>query len=88
MTREFDLQKSELDNLNQTITRYKKKDDEFNKILELESQKTQLWKTRAEDITLKYVTVEESRTKRDFGFILMGIGLTVLAGWTVGQASR
>lgn len=88
LKKEYDLLGAETQNLNLMVDKYKKKDIEFNKIIELESQKTELWKTRAEDVTLKYVTVEESRTKRDFVFILMGMGLTVLGAWAAGQVSR
>jgi len=78
----------ELNTTNAIIARYKNKDLEFEKIIALESQKTELWKTRAEDITLKYVAVEDKHGSRDFLFILAGIGLTVLAGWSLGQAAQ
>lgn len=88
MKKESDLLKAETENLNLMVDKYEKKEVEYTKIIDLQIDKTELWKTKAEDITLKYVAVEENRTKRDFGFILMGIGLTVLAGWSMGQASR
>lgn len=85
--KDYSLLKQENEVLNQMIERLNKKNSESEKIIDLEIQKTELWKTRAEDITLKYVSVEENRGKRDFMFILMGVGLTVLAGWAVGQAA-
>lgn len=86
LTKQYDLLESENKSLNLITDKLKKKDEEFSKVIDLQIQKTELWKNKAEDITLKYVTVEESRTKRDFAFVLMGIGLTVLAGWSIGQA--
>lgn len=85
--KEYDLMIQEKNALDEIIKRLEKKNFESEKIVQLEMQKTDLWKTRAEDITLKYVTVEENRGRRDFMFILAGVGLTVLAGWAVGQAS-
>jgi hypothetical protein len=87
MKKESELLQIETETLNLMVDKYKKKEVEFNKIIDLQSEKTELWKVKAEDITLRYVAVEESRTKRDFMFILMGVGLTVLAGWSMGQAS-
>ena len=87
MAKDYSLIKDELDSLNKMVEKLQKRDQESEKILNLEMQKTELWKVRAEDVTLKYVSVEENRGKRDLMFILMGVGLTVLAGWAVGQAS-
>lgn len=87
MTRDYSLLKDEITSLNTIVDRLQKKDSISNDILQLEMQKTELWKTRAEDITGKYVAVEENRGRRDFLFVLMGIGLTVLAGWSLGQVS-
>ena len=87
MKQDYAIVKQEKDTLIQMVDRLNKKEADSEAILNLESQKTELWKTRAEDITLKYVSVEENRGRRDFLFILMGIGLTVLAGWTVGQVA-
>jgi hypothetical protein len=87
MKKESELLKAETENLNLMIDKYKKKEVEYTKVIDLQIDKTELWKTKAEDITMKYVAVEENRTKRDFGFILMGIGLTVLSGWAIGQAA-
>lgn len=88
MKKDYELYKLEVETTNAIIDRYKKKEYEFEKVIELESQKTDLWKTRAEDITLKYVSLEENRGKRDFMFILAGVGLTVLSAWAMGQAAQ
>lgn len=85
--KDYSLLKEENDNLNQIINRLEKKNQESDKILDLELQKVELWKTRAEDITSKYVSVEENKGKRDFMFVLMGVGLTVLSAWAMGQVS-
>lgn len=84
---DYSLLKRNLEDLNKIVDKLNKKEIEYNELLELERKKSDLWKTRAEDITLKYVTLEDNKYRRDYMFILMGIGLTVLAGWTVGQVS-
>jgi len=53
-----------------------------------EREKAELWRVRAEDSTLKLVEAESGRGTRDIIFILLGIGLTVGAGFAVGQAGR
>lgn len=88
MVKDYSLVKEELNTLNNMVDRLQKKESESEKIIQLEMQKTELWKTRAEDITLKYTSIEENRGKRDFMFILMGVGITVLAGWSLGQISH
>jgi hypothetical protein len=85
--KDYNLLKQENEQLNQIIDRLNKKSFEYETILNLESQKKELWKTRAENITLKYTAQEEDRTKRDLAFVLAGIVLTVLAGWSIGQAA-
>lgn len=88
MKKDYELYKLELETTNAIIDRYKKKEYEFEKVIELESKKADLWKTRAEDITLKYITLEDTRGKRDLMFVLAGVGLTVLAGYAIGQAAQ
>lgn len=88
MKKDYDLYKLEVETTNAIIDRYQKKEFEFEKVFELESKKADLWKTRAEDITLKYVSLEENRGRRDFMFILAGVGLTVLSAWAMGQAAQ
>ena len=88
MEKESELLKAETENLNLMVDKYKKKEVEYTKVIDLQIDKTELWKKKAEDITLKYVAVEENRTKRDFIYILMGIGLTVLSGYAIGAASN
>lgn len=88
MKKDYDLYKLEVETTNAIIDRYQKKEFEFEKVIELESKKADLWKTRAEDITLKYVSLEENRGRRDFMFILAGVGLTVLSAWAMGQAAQ
>ena len=85
--KEYELLKQEADSLNKMIDKLNTKNNLSEKILVLEMDKTELWKAKAEDITLKYTTVEENRGKRDLLFVVLGVGLTVLAGWGLGQAA-
>lgn len=67
---------------------YKQQLEASDKIAEKEAQKAEIWRKAAEDSTAKYVQLEDARTTRDWLFILAGIGLTVGAGWAMGQASK
>lgn len=84
---EHSLLQSEIATLTKIVDRLKLKDEESNKILELEIRKTELWKTRAEDITSKYVGLQEGSHKKDMGLVLLGVAITVFAGWSMGQAA-
>lgn len=69
----------------QQIDLYKKELETADKIVNKEQEKAELWRAAAEKATQKYVTLEESRTVRDWVFLVSGVGLTVLAGWSLGQ---
>jgi len=47
-----------------------------------------LWRTKAIESSTKLIELERSNTWRDFGLVLGGVGLTALAGWTIGQVSK
>ena len=72
----------------QQITLFKSQVVITEEIAEKEKKKAELWRTRAETITEKYVTQEERRGWRDWMFISAGVLLTIGAGWGVGQASK
>lgn len=59
--------------------------DNLQAVADMEKQKAELWRKAAEDSTLRLVEKEEKQQTRDWLHILGGIGLTVLAGWALGQ---
>jgi len=61
---------------------------ESDKIIDLEKQKTELWRSKAEDSTKKLIESEDGRGKRDLLFVILGVALTVGAGFAVGAASK
>jgi hypothetical protein len=63
------------------INQAKLSDDLYQK----EQQKSVMWRTTAEDATEKLVKADSNRGWRDFAMILVGIGLTCLGAWAVGQ---
>jgi len=69
----------------QTIDVYKKQVEITEKIAEKEQQKSELWRTRAEDITLKYTKQQQMRSWKDWIYFGVGIVTTVVAGWSLGQ---
>lgn len=62
--------------------------DNLQSVADMEKQKAELWRKAAEDSTLRLVEKEDKQAARDWLHILAGIGLTVLAGWAVGQAGK
>lgn len=88
MDREYKLLQKELPLYHRQIELLNKTVEYSERIADKEREKAELWRKTAEDITLKYVEVEEGRWKRDMFFLGSGILLTVLAGWMVGQASK
>ena len=54
-------------------------------IIQKEREKTELWRLTAEKSTLELVKLNESQGKRDIWMIILGIGLTVGAGYALGQ---
>lgn len=67
---------------------YKKEIEVTDQIVIKEQQKAELWRAAAETATEKYVKLEESRTTRDWIFLVSGVVLTVAAAWSMGQISK
>jgi hypothetical protein len=59
-----------------------------DEIILKERDKTELWRLTAEKSTLELVKVNESQGNRDLLMILLGVVVTVGAGYAVGQASK
>lgn len=72
----------------QQIELYRKEVTVTDEIVKKERDKAEVWRKAAEDSTERYVKLEEARTTRDWMFLVAGVGLTVLAGWSVGQAAK
>ena len=70
------------------LGKYKENDKYLTDINERERKKVKLWRTTAEEVTLKYVDIEEGRGTRDIVFLGSGVLLTVLAAWSMGQISK
>ena len=54
-------------------------------IIQKERDKGELWRLTAEKSTLELVKSNEGQGKRDIWMILLGVGLTVGAGYALGQ---
>jgi hypothetical protein len=81
LNKEIEFKDLKIDKLNKSLL-------ESDKIIELEQQKAELWRARAEDSTRKLVESEDGRGRRDFWMVVLGVALTVGAGYAVGQAAR
>ncbi len=72
----------------QQLDLYQEQTENYKQIAEAEKQKSEIWRKAAEDSTQQLIKKEERQDTRDWLFLLGGIGLTVLAGWAIGQASK
>lgn len=57
-------------------------------IVKKEQEKAELWRQTAMKTTEQYVDLKDKQQTRDWIMLLSGVGLTVLAAWSVGQASK
>ena len=62
------------------------KDTEF--IIKKEQEQAELWRKRAEESTLLLTKKQDNQGLRDWGMVLLGVLITVGAGYAVGQASK
>lgn len=70
------------------LTTHKENEKYLTTINDKERKKAKLWRTTAEEVTLKYVNIEDGRGTRDIVFLGSGVLLTVLAAWSMGQISK
>lgn len=85
---EHKIQKKQLELKDLKIQLYEKDLSDVEKLVDKEKTKAELWRNRAEDSTKKLVDATSNRGSRDFLFILLGIGLTVGAGFAIGAAGK
>jgi hypothetical protein len=85
---ESELQDKEIEYKDKKIKLLLKDLTVVDSIIDKERQKSELWRIRAEESTLKLVESEQGRGKRDFWFVVLGVALTVGAGYAVGQAAK
>lgn len=83
-----ELQKQEIEIKDKKIKLLLKDLSTVESIIDKEREKSELWRIRAEESTKKLIESEEGRGKRDFWFVVLGVALTVGAGYAVGQAAN
>lgn len=81
LEQEVNIYKKQNDNLNQQINNY-----EF--IIKKEQEKTDKWRTMAETSTEKYLKQDSFKETYILGYVISGILLTTLAGWSLGQIKK
>jgi hypothetical protein len=81
---QFDLQLIQLKD--QQIGLYKQEVTDLQDANAKEQQKSELWRKAAEDSTTKYVAIQERQGTRDLIFTILGVVLTVAAGYALGAA--
>lgn len=70
------------------ITLYKQEVSDLRDTTNKEQQKAELWRKSAEDTSAKYVASQERQGTRDLIFTVLGVLLTVAAGYAVGAAHK
>jgi hypothetical protein len=88
LTQDYDFLKEEVEAKDKKIQLILKDLALTESIITQERNKAELWRTRAEQSTLALVKETDSRASRDWWMILLGVGLTVGAGWAIGQAAK
>lgn len=81
---DYDLLKGEVDVLNKSIQNFKSKEEDYDTLVRLETEKAETWRTKAEDATEKLTKADDKKLL----YILEGIGLTVLGAWALGQVNH
>lgn len=85
MAEDYKLLQEELEYKNKKIELTLKDLRLSDDIIQKEREKGELWRLTAEKSTLELVKSNEGQGKRDIWMILLGIGLTVGAGYALGQ---
>lgn len=88
MNEDYSLVKQELEIKNKKIDILMYDRTLSDNIIEKERSKSELWRITAEKSTLELVKVNEDQGNRDLLMILLGVVVTVGAGYAVGQASK
>ena len=82
------LMQQQLDNTKALTDSYKKSLSDFQIILKDESDKSELWRKAAEDSTQKLIATKDSTGRRDFMMVVLGVLMTVGAGFAIHQAGK
>lgn len=85
---DYELLKQEIENKDKKIFLILKDLSLTESIIKQEREKSELWRTRAEQSTLALLKKSDSRATRDWWMVLLGVGLTVGAGWALGQVNK
>lgn len=85
---EHKLMEKEIKLKDLTITRLYDDMEKGDEIINLEREKAELWRHRAEDSTQKLIEANDGRGKRDWLFFALGILATGVAGYAIGQAAK
>jgi hypothetical protein len=80
LKQELELNKKLLDN-------YRLQVSNLEHIYSKESEKTELWRVRAEDSTKKLIESESGRGNRDLLFLIGGVALTIASGYALHLAA-
>lgn len=88
MNEDYSLVKESLELKNLKIKSYVQDQKDADFIIAKEREQSELWRKRAEESTLLLTKKEDSQGRRDWIMLLLGVAITVGAGYAVGQASK
>ena len=88
LNEDYKLVKEELDYKNSKIKLLNDNLKLSDDILQKERERTELWRVTAENSTLQLVKSNEGQGRRDLWMILLGVGITVGAGYALGQVNK
>ncbi len=88
LNEDYKLLKDEVDYKNNKIKLLGENLRLSDDILQKERERTELWRVTAEKSTLQLVKANEGQGRRDLWMILLGVGITVGAGYALGQVNK
>jgi hypothetical protein len=88
MNEDYALQKDEIQLKDLKIKSYVEDQKNADSIIAKEREQSELWRKRAEESTLLLTKKEDSQGRRDWLMVILGVAITVGAGFAVGQASK
>ena len=88
MKEDYQLLKQEIEIYSRQKALYEQTIYYSQEMLKKQEEETQLWKEHSDVMTKKYVESERRMSYRDWAFVFLGVGITVLGGYAAGQAGK
>lgn len=82
------LQEAELEVLGKEIEIYKYQIDNYKDIVKLQQEESKVWRDSYITLSKEYVSDNSSSQWQNILWMLSGVGITAIAGWTIHQVGE